>query len=88
MFEYLVRGYLEVASDFLTATEIDYLAFSGRLITLEQAMRFLGDYLNGDVYYKTHHPQHNLDRARTQIKLVREMEEHYDAMDAIVNRYR
>ena len=88
LFEYLVRGYLEAVSDFLAPAEIDYLAFSGRLITLEQAMRFLGDYLNGDVYYKTHRPQQNLDRARTQIKLVREMEKHFDAMDAIVNRYR
>jgi hypothetical protein len=74
-------------NDFLTPVEIDYLAFSGRLITLEQAMRFLG-LSERDIYYKTHHPRQNLDRARTQIKLVREFERYFDAMNKIVDRYR
>ena len=87
-FEALTQGYLDAARDFLNPTEIEHLAFSARLITLEQAIRFLGDYLNGDVYYKTHHPNHNLDRARTQLKMIAEMERQEEAMNAIVNRYR
>ena len=50
-------------------------------------MRFLTDYLQGDVYFKTQYPSHNLVRARTQFKLVAEMEEHFDEMQAIVKKY-
>lgn len=84
LFEELARGYLDTAGDFLNQIEIDHLAFSARLITLEQAIRFLSDYLNGDTYYKTHRPGQNLDRARTQIKMVREMEARRHEMEAIV----
>ena len=87
-FEALAQGYLEAACDFLCPAEIEHLAFSARLITLEQAIRFLGDYLNGDVYYKIHHPDHNLDRARTQLKMIAEMEQQAEAMDRVVNRFR
>jgi len=87
-FEWLTQGYLDAARDFLSATEVEHLAFSARLITLEQGIRFLGDYLNGDTYYKIHHPNHNLDRARTQLKMVAEMERQEEAMNTIVNRYR
>ncbi len=52
MFEALLRGYLASAGDFLTAAEKQYLAFSGKLITFEQGIRFLTDYLAGDTYYK------------------------------------
>jgi hypothetical protein len=54
----------------LVPAEWELLAFAGRLITFEQAIRFLGDYLNGDVYYKTHRSGQNLDRARVQFKLL------------------
>lgn len=87
-FEWLTRGYLDATRDFLLTAEVEHLAFSARLISLEQSIRFLGDYLNGDVYYKTHYPDHNLDRARTQIKMIAEMERQEKAMNAIVNRYR
>jgi len=87
-FEALAQGYLDAVRDFLSPIEIEHLAFSARLITLEQAIRFLGDYLNGDVYYKIHYPNHNLDRARTQIKMIAEMERQEEAMNTIVNRYR
>ncbi len=86
LFEQLARGYLSAAGSFLTPTECDYLAFAGRLITYEQAIRFLGDYLNGDTYYKTHRPAHNLDRTRTQIKMITEMERQQEAMEAIIRR--
>ena len=52
-----------------------FLSFSAKLLTLECAMRFLGDYLNGDIYFKIDYPDHNLVRARTQLKLVKEIEE-------------
>jgi Ser/Thr protein kinase RdoA (MazF antagonist) len=86
VFERLAQGYLETARGFLTPAEIEGLAFSARLITLEQAIRFLGDYLNGDVYYKIHRPAQNLDRARVQLRMVQDMEENFEEMRAMVNR--
>jgi len=69
MFEALVRGYLETAGTVLTPGERDLLVFAGRLITLEQAVRFLTDHLEGDRYYRIARPGHNLIRARTQLRL-------------------
>jgi aminoglycoside phosphotransferase (APT) family kinase protein len=80
MFEALLRGYMSTAGDFLTPTEREYLPFSGKLITLEIGIRFLTDYLQGDVYFKTHREGHNLDRCRTQFKLVESIEEQMDKM--------
>jgi hypothetical protein len=57
------------------------------LITLEQGIRFLTDYLNGDRYYKVRHPEHNLNRTRTQLKMVADMEAHFPEMEAIIARY-
>lgn len=87
-FDSLAHGYLDAARSILTPAEVDLLAFSGRLITLEQALRFLTDYINGDVYYKIHRPAHNLDRARTQIKMVQDMEDRFAQMEATVAKYR
>ena len=84
MFEALARGYLAAASDFLTAAERSHLVAAGKLITLEQGLRFLTDYLTGDPYYKTHRPNHNLDRCRTQFKLVASIEEQENAMLRLV----
>lgn len=86
-FSELVRGYLESAGDFLTPDEIRLLSFSGRLITFEIGLRFLTDYLEGDVYFKVHREGHNLDRCRTQFEMVRQMEELRDDMEAIVAKY-
>ncbi len=80
MFEALLRGYLKSAGEFLTPLEREYLPFSGKLITLEIGVRFLTDYLSGDVYFKTHRDGHNLDRCRTQFKLVQSIESQYDQM--------
>lgn len=84
-FEALVRGYLSSAT-FLNEAERENLAFSGKLITLECGMRFLTDYLQGDVYFKTSHPGHNLDRCRNQFAFVRVLEENMAAMEEIVKR--
>jgi hypothetical protein len=60
------------------------LTFSAWLIGYELAIRFLGDYLNGDTYFKVFRPNHNLDRARTQIKLIQDIEDHFDQMEKMV----
>jgi Ser/Thr protein kinase RdoA (MazF antagonist) len=83
MFEALARGYLSEAA-FLLPAEIEELVFSGRLITLTIGIRFLTDYLAGDVYFRTHRPGQNLDRCRTQLQMVRSMEAQSAAMEAIV----
>jgi aminoglycoside phosphotransferase (APT) family kinase protein len=74
MFEQLAVGYLEATRSVLVAEETSRLALAARLITFEQGIRFLTDYLCGDVYYKTHRPAHNLERARAQFALVADME--------------
>ena len=56
-------------------------------MTLECGMRFLADYLDGDVYFKIHHPEHNIDRCRTQIKLAADIMEKIDELSAIVKKY-
>ena len=85
-FEALVRGYLAEAK-FLNEAEIANLAFSGRLITLTIGIRFLTDYLAGDTYFHTAYPDHNLDRAHTQFKMVESMEAQAAEYEAIVRRY-
>ena len=87
-FERLASGYAETARDFLTPLEWDLLSQAGRLITLEQGIRFLTDFLQGDTYYRTHRPGQNLDRARTQLKLVAEMEVKQEEMRDIVRACR
>ncbi len=83
-FEALVKGYLETASGFLTAKERELLPFSGRLISFEIGLRFLTDYLQGDVYFKTHREGQNVDRCRKQFKMVESIERQMDAMQKIV----
>lgn len=83
MFEALARGYLSGA-DFLLPAEIEELVFSGRLITLTIGIRFLTDYLSGDVYFRTHRSGQNLDRCRTQFQMVHSMEAQSAAMEEIV----
>jgi Ser/Thr protein kinase RdoA (MazF antagonist) len=84
MFEALVRGYLSAAGGFLTKEEKGHLAFAGKLITFEIGIRFLADYLAGDVYFKVHRKEHNLDRCRTQFRLAESIEEQEAAMNKLV----
>jgi hypothetical protein len=86
MFEALARGYLEAAGSFLTATEKQHLVFAGKLITFEQGIRFLADFLSGDTYYKVHREQHNLDRCRTQFKLIESMEQQEETMNRLISQ--
>ncbi|MFO1492549.1 MAG: phosphotransferase [Kiritimatiellia bacterium] len=83
-FEALARGYLGAAGDFLAPAEREHLAFAGKLITMEIGMRFLADHLDGDVYFKTARPAHNLDRCRTQIRLAMSIEQRLDSLNRLV----
>jgi hypothetical protein len=83
-FESLVAGYMEAARPFLNAAEVEHLAFSGKLLTLECGIRFLTDFLRGDVYFKTSHPGHNLDRCRNQFAFVAAIERRLPEMEKIV----
>lgn len=87
MYEVFTRGFLEGARGSLTSAELEYLPWGARLMTLECGIRFLTDYLDGDHYFHVSHPRQNLDRARTQLKLVKDMEEQFDAMGAVVAKY-
>ncbi|MBR6916179.1 MAG: aminoglycoside phosphotransferase family protein [Clostridia bacterium] len=84
-FDYFTKGFLE-ATPSITEKEKELLPFSVKLMTLECGMRFLADYIDGDVYFKTAYPEHNLVRARTQIKLVEDIENKLDEMKKIVNK--
>ncbi|MGL5615136.1 MAG: phosphotransferase [Sarcina sp.] len=87
LFEEFTKGYLEEVKEYLTKREIELLGFSIKIITLELTMRFLGDYLNGDLYFKTQRKDHNLDRARNQLKLVKDIENNFEKVDAIIRKY-
>lgn len=87
VFKELARGYLETANGFLSTREKELLAFSGLLISYTIGIRFLADYLNGDQYFRVHRPGHNLDRARTQFRLMESIREQLDAMNQIVSKY-
>ena len=86
MYKKLAEGYLSAAGQFLTKAEKAHIAFSGKLITFEIGIRFLTDYLSGDTYFRIHRPAHNLDRCRTQFKLVESIERQEDAMQSYVNK--
>lgn len=87
LYEVYTRGFLQGAQGSLTKAELEYLPWGARLMTLECGIRFLTDYLAGDHYFHIHYPEQNLDRCRTQFKLVRDMEEQFDAMHAVVEKY-
>jgi hypothetical protein len=84
MFRALAAGYLEEAGEFLTKKEIELLVFSGRLLTFTIGVRFLTDYLEGDVYFRIHRPGQNLDRARVQFALVKSMEDQDKEMEKCI----
>ncbi|MCP4167769.1 MAG: phosphotransferase [Chloroflexi bacterium] len=88
IFDRLAHGFLFETRDLLTPTEIQYLAFGAKLITLEQGIRFLTDHINGDIYYKVHRQDHNLDRCRAQYKLLSDVEGKFDSMLAMIEVHR
>ena len=86
LFEIYTKGFLTACPD-LTPTERENLPMGAKLMTLECGLRFLTDYLDGDRYFATHRPGHNLDRARTQFKLVADMERKWAQMHTIVQQF-
>lgn len=88
LYEVYTKAFLEGAGGALTSTELDYLPWGAKLMTLECGIRFLTDYLEGDHYFRTHRPGQNLDRCRTQFKLVADMEACWEQMKAVVDKYR
>ena len=88
LFELYTKGFIEGCNGALTETELDNLPVGAMMMTLECGMRFLTDYLEGDHYFKIHREDHNLDRARAQFKLVKDMEEKLPKMKEIVAKYR
>lgn len=83
-FETILNGYLSAAGGFLKAAEREHLVTGAKMMTLLIGMRFLIDFLDGDIYYKTHHEMHNLDRCRVQFKLVQSIIEHEQEMKQLI----
>ena len=84
LYETYLKGYLSTCGESLTKTEIAMLRVGAKMMTLECGMRFLTDHLNGDVYFHVSRPEQNLDRARTQFRLVEEMEQNWNRMQALL----
>ncbi len=87
IFDSLAHGYLDALRETLTPLEIEYLPFSARLMTFENGIRFLTDYLQGDTYFKIHRENQNLDRCRVQLHLLADMERQFKQLTAIVAQY-
>lgn len=88
LYEIYLRGFLKGCNGKLTSKEMELLPFGAKVMTFECGMRFLTDYLEGDHYFKIHRENHNLDRCRTQFKLVEDMENKWEIMQKITEKYR
>ena len=88
LFDVYTKAFIEGCGGALTQEELNYLPWGAKLMTLECGIRFLTDFLEGDTYFATHREGQNLDRCRTQFKLVSDMEAHWDELMAIVDKYR
>ncbi|MGL4798323.1 MAG: phosphotransferase enzyme family protein [Cellulosilyticaceae bacterium] len=86
-FKVFAEGFLSVVGDDFGKEEIESLLIGSKVIILECGMRFMTDYLEGDTYFKIHREHHNLDRARTQFKLVKDMEEQWETLEAIIKQF-
>ena len=87
LFEIYAKGFIKGCDGKLTKEEIKALPIGAKVMTFECGMRFLTDYLEGDIYFKIHRKNHNLDRCRTQFKLVKDMESKWEMMNKIVEKY-
>lgn len=87
MFDIYAKGFIDGSGGLLTFDEIMLMPEGAKMMTIECGMRFLTDYLSGDTYFKTAYPEHNLVRCRTQLKLVADMEAHWNEMKAIIEKY-
>ena len=88
LFECYVKGFLSGIGDRICEKELELLPYSVFLLTYECGIRFLTDYLDGDTYFKIHRPNHNLDRARTQFAMCKDIISKYDELNSIVKKFR
>ena len=88
LFDVYARGFIEGCGGALTDLEIDMLPMGAILMTFENGIRFLTDHLEGDHYFRIHREGHNLDRCRTQLTLVKDMQEKLPQMNAIIQKYK
>lgn len=88
LYDIYAKGYIEGCGGKLTEREIDLMPMGAKAMTFECGMRFLTDYLQGDTYFKIHRENHNLDRCRTQFKLVEDMETKWETMQSIIQKYK
>ncbi|SEB81823.1 Ser/Thr protein kinase RdoA involved in Cpx stress response, MazF antagonist [Tenacibaculum sp. MAR_2009_124] len=89
LFKPFAKGYAKASKQFITKEEIKTLVLGAKTITYEQAIRFLADYLNGDIYYQTSYPENNLIRTKVQIELLKDIIEKYDEMlDYVLKQYK
>ena len=86
LYERYARGYLEACGKMLTKEELRLLPYAALIITSEDGIRFLMDHINGDTYYNIYYPGQNLDRARTQLKLVEDMEKKMPEINEIFKK--
>ncbi len=86
LFKAYAKGYMSEAKEFLTEAEVESLLYGVFLLPYMQAVRFLTDYLDGDTYYKTYYPEHNLVRTKAQLKLVKELEQHEEELANILQQ--
>ena len=84
IFKAFAKGYLESAKVFLLPIEVENLPYAAALFPYMQCVRFLADYINGDTYYKTKYPEHNLVRTKAQFKLLQSVEEHTPEMQEFI----
>jgi aminoglycoside phosphotransferase (APT) family kinase protein len=87
MAEACTEGFLKACGSMLNRAEAESLRYGAITMTLENGVRFLADYLEGDIYYRIDRESHNLDRCRSQFGLAADMERHWDEMGAMVERY-
>lgn len=87
LYEQFCRGFIGELKGFFDSVEIENMAWGALIITIELASRFLKDHIEGDKYFRIHHPNHNLERARNQIALAKDMEKKFDKMCEIVRKY-
>ena len=87
LFEAFTKGFLQALEGMLTKIEIEHLVWGAKIITMEIGIRFLADYINGDIYFKIHKENHNLYRARCQLMLAKSIEENFDKLQEIVKKY-
>jgi len=86
LYKAYTKGFLEEVESALSPTEIKYLPLAAKTMIFIMAIRFLTDYLNGNIYYKVAYPEHNFDRAKNQLKLIESFEKQFTETEVKINK--